>query len=407
MVSEMHPESRAVSLGLWVLTGTRDESAAEAGISHFLEHMVFKGTKTRSAFQIAKSLEELGGELNAYTTREYTCYHALVLKDHWRIALDVLSDLVTNMRFSKSDFELEKSVILQELAMAEDSQEELIYDLYFDHAFGGNPLGRPILGNEQSLQGMTMKMIRDRYNAHHSGNNLIVSVAGDLEHSDLVHEVHQHLDKRSKTRGLIHRRKPRHKSIREAIDKPGEQLHLLMGLPVPSFQDKFRFEAFILNALLGGGMTSSLYQKIRERRGLAYTIYSQLNTFIDTGLLTLYAASEPANMKNILKTIRDEMLRLKTRGIRPHEIRLFQTQVKGSLLLGADDLENRMSSIAVNELVFGQYRPVETIIDEIESVTTKSMKLFMEEYFDLDRWGVMLLGAEASEYQDLLDGYRF
>lgn len=407
VVSEMQPESRAAALGIWVLSGTRDESAGEAGISHFLEHMVFKGTKTRSAFQIAKSLEELGGELNAYTTREYTCYHALVLKDHWHVALDVLADLVTNMQIKKSDFELERSVILQEIAMGDDNQEDVIYDFYFDRAFGKHPLGRPILGNQGSIGKMTLKQVRDRYEQHYSGPNLIISAAGDLEHQDLVNAVEKALRRKKKTRFSVQRVKPRHFPVREVIEKPGEQLHLLMGLPVTSFQDKYRFESFIVNALLGGGMTSKLYQKVRERKGLVYSIYSSLNTFVDFGMINVYAACEPKNMKSVVKNIQSEVRALKERGIRPSDIELFKTQVKGSLLLGSDDVENRMSSIAVNEMVFGEYRPVERVIEEIEAVSAKSIKEFMREYYDLDKWGVVLLGAEAEAHRDLIENLTF
>lgn len=406
VVSEMQPESRAVALGIWVLSGTRDETPDEAGISHFLEHMVFKATKTRSAFQIAKSLEELGGELNAYTTREYTCYHALVLRDHWKIALDVVADLVSNMQMKKSDFELERSVILQEIAMSDDNQEEMIYDHYFSKAFGSHPLGRPILGTEDSIQKMTMSKIQDRYDKFYSGPQLIVSVAGDIEHQDLVNEVAKVLKKKKKTRVKIQRQKPRHLPIRDVIEKQGEQLHLLMGLPVTSFQDSYRFEAFIVNALLGGGMTSKLYQKVREKKGLVYSIYSQLNTFVDFGLMTLYAACEPQNMKPVLKTIQAELRALQDRGIRASDVQLFKTQVKGSLLLGSDDIENRMSSIAVNELVFGEYRPVEKIIDEIEAVTVKSVKEFMREYYRPEKWGVLLLGANAESYRKTIEEFE-
>lgn len=406
VVSEMHPESRAASIGIWVMSGTRDETTKEAGISHFLEHLVFKGTKTRSAFQIAKSLEQLGGELNAFTTREYTCYHAYVLKDHWQVALDVLSDLVSNMKIKPADFELERSVILQEIAMSEDSQEELIYDLYFDSAYGSHPVGRSILGTVESIKSMTPKQVKDRYQAHYSGSNLIVSASGDIQHQDLVDAVQKLLKRKEKRPLRIKRMKPRHRAIREAVEKPGEQLHLLMGLPVPSFKDLFRFEAFIVNALLGGGMTSKLYQSVRERRGLVYSIYSQLNTFMDSGLITVYAACEPKNMKSVMKSIQKEIRDLAQRGIRVSDIELFKTQVKGSLLLGSDDVENRMNSIAVNEMVFGEYRSVESVIEEIDAVSPKSIKAFMEAYYRPERFGVMLLGAGAVNLKGFVQDFR-
>ena len=406
VVSEMHPESRAASIAIWVLSGTRDETPNEAGISHFLEHLVFKGTKTRSAFQLAKSLEELGGELNAYTTREYTVYHALVLKDHWSIALDVLCDLVQNMDLKKNDLEVERSVILQEIAMGEDSLEELIYDLYFEEAYGANPLGRPILGTNESIAAMNMKMIRHRYERNYSGPNLIVAAAGDIEHQDFVLEVDKLLKKKKKTKFKTSRTKPKHIAIRETVEKPGEQLHLLMGLPAPSFDDKYRFEAFIVNALLGGGMTSKLYQQVREKKGLVYSIYSSLNTFVDCGLISIYAACDPKNMKSVMRTIQREVINLKKRGIRASDVELFKTQVKGSLLLGTDDIENRMSSIAVNEMVFGEYRSVEDVIMEIEAVSPKTVKQFMDEHYHPEKFGVMLLGAGAHAHHEFVQNYQ-
>ncbi len=189
VLSELHPGSRAVSISIWVLTGTRDESEDIQGISHFLEHLVFKRTKTRSAYQIAKSLEALGGDLNAYTTREYTCYHALVLKDHWEIALDVLSDLISNMHLNKKEFGLEKGVILQEIAMAEDSHEEIIYDVFYEEVYGKHPLARPILGTPGSIAKMKQNQVMDYYKKTYSGKNIIISAAGCIDHEDLMNGI--------------------------------------------------------------------------------------------------------------------------------------------------------------------------------------------------------------------------
>ncbi len=406
VVTENHSDSRAASLGIWVLSGTRDENSKEAGISHFLEHLVFKGTKTRSPYQIVKALEQLGGELNAFTTREYTCYHALVLKDHWHLALDVLTDLVANMDLKKSDFELERSVILQEIAMGEDSQEELIYDLYFDAAYGRHSVGRPILGNIKSIKAMALKQVKDRYATHYSGPNLIVSAVGQLDHQEFTAEVEKLLRRKKKARLKVRRTPPKHLPIRVAIEKPGEQLHLLMGLPVASFKDEYRFEAFIVNALLGGGMTSRLYQKVREQKGLVYTIYSQLNTFIDSGLITIYAACESKNMPAVMKSVQIEIMRLAEKGVRKSDIDLFKTQVKGSLLLGSDDVENRMNSIAINEIVFGEYRSVESVIAEIDAISPASVAKFMSLHYRPENFGVMLVGAGAEGLKGFVAEYK-
>jgi len=399
VVSEMHPQSRAVSLGLWVLTGTRDEEPDEAGISHFLEHLVFKGTRTRSAYQIAKSLEALGGDLNAYTTREYTVYHCLLLKDHWRKGLEVLADLVSNMHMTKSDFELERSVILQEIAMGEDDLEELIYDVYFEKTLPRSPLGKPILGNVASISDMKMGQVANYYRRKYSGNNIIVSGAGNLDHHDLVVAVDEFLGHKKKRKFKVDRGHPKHKPIRYVVEKPSEQLHLCMGLPVTSFRDRMRFDAFIVNALLGGGMTSKLYQSVREKRGLVYSVYSSLNTFDDFGCINIYAACDKKNMKAVFKSIGQEIRRLRKHKISEHELEMFKTQVKGAVLLGTDDVDNRMTSIAVNEMVFGKYKPVEQIIEEIDSVSVKSVNEFVARYIQPDETAMVLMGGGAKELE--------
>jgi predicted Zn-dependent peptidase len=407
VVSEFHSESRAVSIGVWALTGTRDESSEVAGISHFIEHLVFKGTKTRSAYQIAKSLEALGGDLNAFTTREYTCYHAMVLKDHWLKGMEVLADLVSNMSLSRDDFQLEKSVILQEIAMGDDNLEELIYDEYFLHALPKHPLGKPILGNADAVSAMTQKTVMKHYREKYAGQNLIVAASGNLDHEELVKTVEELLGSKAKTRKKLARTKPRHKKFRAVVEKPVEQLHLLLGIPGATFKDRLRFEAFIVNALLGGGMTSKLYQSVREKRGLVYTIYSSLNTFEDFGLINIYAACEKKNMKHVIKNMASELRRIKKQGISESDLALFKTQVTGSLLLGADDIENRMQSISVNEMVFAKYKPVDDIIAEINRVSVKSVNEYLKKYFSLSEVGAILMGGGANELKDWFENFEF
>lgn len=407
VVSELHSESRAVSIGIWVTTGTRDEKPDEAGISHFLEHLVFKGTKTRSAFQIAKSLEALGGELNAFTTREYTCYHALMLKDHWLKGMDVLADLVSNMALSREDFALEKSVILQEISMGEDNIEELVYDIFLEEALPRHPLGRPILGHVDSVSKMTQKKILSYYKEKYSGQNIIVSASGNIDHQELVDAVEKYLGSKLKRRFYQNRTRPKARVFRKVLEKPSEQLHLLLGLPCSSFKDRNRFEAFIVNALLGGGMTSKLYQSVREKRGLVYSIYSTLNTFDDFGMINVYASCEAKNMKSVIKNISSELKRVRRQGVTDSDLEMFKTQVNGSVLLGADDIENRMQSIAVNEMVFKKYKPVDAIVDEINSVTSKSVHQFIDRYLELDQISALLVGKGALELEDWFMDFNF
>lgn len=407
VVSEMHSESLAASIGIWVGTGTRDEEKGHEGISHFLEHLVFKGTKTRSAYQIAKALEALGGDLNAFTTREYTCYHALVLKDHWKIAMEVLSDLVNNMDLKRDDFQLEKSVILQEIAMGDDQLEELVYDVYLENCLPKHPLGRPILGTAASVGAMTQKQIMSYYREKYSGKNLIIAAAGNVDHTELVEAVEKFLGNKPKKKLKINRTKPKHRPFKVAVEKPSEQLHLLLGMPCASFKDKNRFEAFVVNALLGGGMTSKLYQSVREKKGLVYTVYSALNTFDDFGIINVYASCEKDKMKAVMKTISLELRKLAKKGISQAELEMFKTQVKGGLLLGSDDIENRMQSIGINEMVFGTYKPVMEIIEELDAVTVKSVNQYLDKTFDLKNLGAVLMGGGAEEMKEYFEEFQF
>lgn len=403
-MSEFHPGSRAVSIGVWVLTGTRDEVPEIAGMSHLLEHLVFKGTNTRSAYQIAKSLEALGGDLNAYTTREYTCYHALVLKDHWEKALDVLSDLVSNMHLNQKEFGLEKGVILQEIAMSEDNHEDVIYDIFYDQVYGSHPLGRPILGTPKSIALMNQKQVMSYYKKNYTGKNIIISAAGCLDHEDFMAGVQKHLGKKQKSALKNARKKPRWLKRRHVVEKQAEQVHMLMGLPTASFKDKYRFEAVILNTLLGGGMTSKLYQSVREKKGLVYSIFSSLNTNIDSGMLNIYAGTEAKNVRKVGDLISAEFAKLRKKGISKNDVEMFKTQVTGSILLGSDDIENRMTSLAVNEMVFGQYRSVESVIEEINEVNVDTVNHYLRHEIDLSQASGVLLGPGVKDVKDWWEG---
>lgn len=407
IVTENMTHSKSVSIGVWVLTGTRDEENTEVGISHFLEHLVFKGTKTRNAYQIANSLESLGGDLNAYTTREYTCYHCLVLNEDWKMGLEVLSDLVCNMKLAQKDFELEKKVILQEIAMSDDTPEEIIYDYLFEVAYAQHPLGRQILGKSETIQKMTQKRVIDFYKKYYQGRNLIVSASGPVDHDALVIECQKLFRTRKPYNIKNNRRAPIWKADRKIYEKDMEQAHILLALPAPSFKDKFRFEAFIVNSLLGGGMTSRLYQAVREKQGLAYSVFSTLNTQTDSGNIAIYAGTDAKNTKRVIHIIADELLKLKKNGLKESDLKIFKTQVRGQLLMGSDDVENRMSSVGVNEMIFEEYRSVDKVIEEINKINLKSVNDFIKNQFDLDKIAVVLMGPGLQEYQDWITQFDF
>ncbi|MBC7741284.1 MAG: insulinase family protein [Bdellovibrionaceae bacterium] len=407
VVTEQHAFSRSVSIGVWVLTGTRDEAEQDIGLSHFVEHLVFKGTKTRNAYQIAKSLESLGGDLNAYTTREYTNYHCLVLKEDWKIGLEVLSDLVCNMQLSKKDFELEKKVILQEIAMSDDTPEDLIYDYLFEWGYKNHPLGRQILGKSETIEKMTQKRVFEFYRHFYQGKNLIISAAGPVDHDQFVIQCQKFFKTRKKFTAKVKRRAPRWKPHRRIYEKDMEQAHVLLGLPAASFHDKYRFEAFILNTLLGGGMTSKLYQAVREKQGLAYTVFSSLNTNMDSANISVYAGTDASNVKKVVNIVAEELRKIKRNGFKKRELDVFKTQVRGQLLMGSDDIENRMASLGINEMIFQTYRSVEKVISEIDAVSEKSMREYIKHYFDLSKISVILMGPELMKHKTWLDNYNF
>lgn len=400
VVSEYHPDARSVALGVWVDCGTRHEPHDQVGISHLLEHMVFKGTKSRTAYQISKSLEALGGDLNAFTSREHTCYHALVLKDFWPQAFEVLSDLTTQMKFSKKDFQLEKSVIIQEIAMSEESPEDFVYDLFFENCFHGNSLGRSILGSIKTINRMSMGQIYKYYRSHYQGSNLLVSAAGNVDHEELVQAAQQIWGRKKQKPKVVHTRKPRWKVSRKIKEKDTEQVHFLVGMPFPGMNSKYRFHSIIVNAALGGGMTSRLYQSIRERRGLAYSIYSSVNTFADTGLLNIYAGVDGEKLEDLVTLVQKELTRFRKQGLKPAEVESYKTQVIGHLLLGSDDTDNRMNSIAINEFIFGKYFSPEQVVEKLKSITNKEINQFIKEWIRPDKISGVLMGPDLSQKEE-------
>jgi len=392
VVTEHHPFSRATSAAVYVDLGTRDEPQGLNGAAHFVEHLVFKGTKKRSAFEIAKSLEAVGGELNAYTSRENTCFHAVSLREHLPLSLEVLVDLATQATFAPSEFTKEREVIEQEIDMSADLLEEYIFDLYFEKAYAGHSLGLPILGTSQTLKGITRDKLFDFYEGHYGGSNLVVSVAGDVDHQRVLDMVEKSLSPTRARYPRQPRQAPKVGPFRSVVHRPSEQIHLLMGLPSGSYVGTHRFEAYIVNALLGGGMTSRLYQKVREEEALVYSIYSYLNTFTDAGLIMVYAGTSEKNAPKVLDHIAEEVERLRREGLNSEELEFFKTQVKGTILLGADDIENRMNSIAVNEMIFGRYRSVDEVVAEIDQVSVDSVKAYIKTFFKPEDFGVMVMG---------------
>ncbi|MGE4133404.1 MAG: M16 family metallopeptidase [Bdellovibrionales bacterium] len=405
VVTESHPFTRAANVGIFVEVGSRDEPAGRAGLTHFLEHLVFKGTRKRSSLDIAKVLDAVGGDLNAYTTREYTCFHATTLKEHMPLSVDVLSDLVTSATLAREDFLKEREVILQEIQMSKDNLEEYILDLFLDLSYHGQALGIPILGTEDTLAKLKRADLANHYNSFFRGPRIIVSAAGPVEHEHVVDIVAKKLGRVQKRSRALTRRGTRVRRVMEYIPRNSEQVHLLVGFPSNPFRSKARFDALVVNEMLGGGVTSRLYQRIREDQGLVYSVYSFLQSFLDSGLFMVYAGTSDKNAMKVLKTIRAELAKVFKGQFSDREVEMYKTQLKGQILLGAEDMENRMNSLGVNEMIFGDYRPVDEIIRDIEKVSRKSIRDFVQKYFSLKEASLMVMGdlqpAEALRLMNL------
>lgn len=396
VLSEHHADSRCVVTGFWVATGTRYESREQVGISHLLEHMVFKGTEKYNALELALCMESKGGDINAFTAREHTCFHTTSLSEDMDLSVDVLSQVVAFAKFKENEFIKEKGVVQQEILMAADDLEEYVYDLYYEKIFANNPLGYQILGSMKSVESLKLADIQSYYDKHFVADNIIVTAAGCVDHEELVNSVENHL-KNKKWSGQKDNSPlvtPEKRSIQGFFQKDCEQYHIIVGFPACSYRDDDRFNGFVVNTALGGGMTSKLYQSIREDRGLVYSIFSMLNTFTDTGIQTIYAGTEKRHVPEVIDLITTELKNLKKHGLKKEEIELYKTQAKGQIIIGAEDIDNRMNSIAINEMVFGTYRSVEKVIADIDLVNQDTVMQYIEDKLNPDDLSHFMLGSE-------------
>jgi len=396
VVTEHHQNTRTTSVGFFIDLGSRDEPNHLKGAAHFIEHLVFKGTKKRSAYDIVSELEAVGGEVNAYTSREHTCFHSATLREDQSLSVDVLSDLISQAQFKKEEFIKEREVILQEIDMSADNLEEYIFDIYFEKVFAGHNLGTPILGTEQTLMDINRDDLYDFYKKRYGGEHLIISVAGDVDHDLIVSEVSKALVyNKSDAVSSINvddRKCPEINSFLEVVNKPSEHTHCLIGFPSSAYMSDNRFDSYIVNTYLGGGMTSKLYQEIREKLALCYSVYTYLHSFTDNGLIMMYAGTSEKNLERVLSEFKVAVDNLKKDGISDEDLNFFKRQVKGQIMIGADDIENRMTSLAVNEMVFGEYKTVDSVLKEIDRVSNESISRYIKEYLNYNDMGVLLMG---------------
>lgn len=388
VVAERIPSVKSVSLGIWVCVGSRDEEAKDAGISHFIEHMFFKGTTHRTAHDIALEIDSLGGELNAFTTRETTTFYVKILDEHLSKGIDIISDLFLHSLLGRKDMEKEKQVVLEELKMVEDDPEDYIHDMHSKLVWDGNPLARPIVGSVETIQDISRNSMLDYMGLHYYPGNIVISVAGNFEFSNLLKLLNKNLGKLRRKGNENSRIQPVLKNGLVVKNKGIEQIHFCLGtLGLPQ-NDKNRYALYALNSILGSSMSSRLFQEVREKRGLVYSIYSYLSSFTDSGLMNIYAGTSPESLTMVLELVLKEVRKIRKNGITIKETNRIKNQMKGNLMLGLESTSNRMSRLARDEIYSGRYCSPDEIIREINRITPSRIKglandLFKSEYLSL------------------------
>ena len=389
IVTEEVSTSRSAAVGIWANVGSRDEVKSVAGASHFLEHLLFKGTKTRTALEISSAIEAVGGEMNAFTGQEYTCFYARVIDTDLPLAVDVVTDLITSSTFTAADVDSERKVVLSEIAVRDDDPSDYIHELYLDTYYGDSPVGRSILGTVDSINKMPRNSIYNYYKKHYQPENLVVSVAGNVKHKKVVKMVEKALSKD----GFLDVPNNKHE-IRSAtpiktpglgkvglIDRKTEQAHILYGFPGLARSDERRFALSVLSSAIGGGMASRLFQEIREKRGLAYTTYAYPQQFAGTGTLAFYAGCKTEKAEEVIKLMRDISESVAQHGLTDEEISRAKGAVTGGLILGQEDTGSRMSRIGKSELVYGEIMSFDDILKKVRSVTPEQVHQLARDLF--------------------------
>jgi predicted Zn-dependent peptidase len=393
LVAERMPTVKSVTIGIWVNVGSRDEDSPEAGLSHFIEHMFFKGTRTRTATDISREIDALGGEMNAFTTRESTAFYVKVLDQQLRPAVALLADVFHHSRFESKEVEKEKQVVLEELRMVQDDPEDLVQDLHAQQAFGQHPLGRPILGDAGIIRSLRREQLLTYLARHYHPLQTVIAVAGNFQFREVLPLMEQFFGSFERSGSpRLNRWPPEVKGGLLIRQKPLEQAHLCLGMRGLALTHKDRYVAHVLSAVLGGSVSSRLFQEIREKRGLAYSIYSYLSSFSDAGMLTIYAATRPREAARVAGLIRREVRRLCSTAVARKELERAKNQMKGSLMLGLESSHSVMSKLAKDELFHGRRTTSDEMIAEIDRVSVDQVLRLSRELLDLDNLCITALG---------------
>ncbi|ABK53279.1 peptidase M16 domain protein [Acidothermus cellulolyticus 11B] len=377
VITEAMPTVRSVAFGIWVGVGSRDETPDIAGSSHYLEHLLFKGTQRRSALDISAALDAVGGELNAFTTKEYTCFYARVLDRDLPLAVDVLADMVTSSLLRSEHVEAERGVILEEIAMRDDDPGDAVHDMFAETLFGDTPLGRPVLGTVQSISAVQRDAIDAHYRRWYRPEFMVVAAAGNLVHDEVVALVRnafaavlEENSGRTPAPPRIGGVPPQSRAgVVNVVSRPTEQAHFVLGMPALARTDKGRVALGVLNGALGGGMSSRLFQEVREKRGLAYSVYSYAAHHAETGIFGVYAGCQPGRAREVLDICREQLHAVVRDGLTDDELARGKGQLAGSFVLGLEDTGSRMSRLGKAELVYGELPTVDELLARIEAVT--------------------------------------
>ena len=393
IVTESMPYVRSVSLGVWIGTGSRIEHGPENGISHFIEHMVFKGTKHRSAEEIARSVDSVGGGLDAFTSKELVSFNTKVLDEHLPFALDILADLVLNPLFREGDIEKEKGVILEEIKMEADQPEFVLHETFISNFWKGHGLGKPILGTKETVKKFGQNIVLDYFNRVYSPKNVLITAAGNLDHDKIVQLIGEKFAGMQVRDTLPVDTIPKtHAPFILKNKESLEQVHITIGVPAYPLAHQLRFPLYVLNTVLGGGMSSRLFQNIREKQGLAYAVYSELNLFSDTGCFMVYAGTAVETATQVVSSVIEEFRHLKQELIGEEELRRAKDHLKGSLMLSLESTSSRMSNLARQELYFDRFMSLDEMLESIETVTRDEVQRIAQEFFREESIALAMLG---------------
>lgn len=385
IISERMPWVRSASIGIWVKTGSRYESDDQAGISHMLEHMVFKGTNRRTGLEIVQAIEGVGGHINAFTSKELTCFYVQVLDEHLDLALDVLSDLLISPTLANDDIEREKLVIAEEIRHYEDSPHELVFDFFASTLHGDHPLARPIMGSVETVSNLSQEMLRGYLEKHYPSNRTVVAATGNLDHDHLIREIQKR---------LTLSRKPEMNSATpvsypqphtECFARSVQGAHLCRGVQGVSFDDERKFAALILSNILGGGMSSRLFQRIREKEALAYSVFSFLESMMDTGIFGVYLGTDPDRLDHALEVLDEEYTHVRDQGIPADELERAKEQLKGNLMLGLEGTAGRMFRLAKLEIYLGRFMTLDETLSLISSVSEDEIMELAQAFLDIQK----------------------